>query len=211
MKSRVRFALLFLISVLLLVIVLNGRYFYANAVYSLNQPVSNSTPAPEIRVFIPPVKEVPNVKPLPDSATLVIPKINVSVPIVFDINGNSEKSIYDNLNRGAVHYSNTPKPGMLGTAMIFGHSSDYIWKRNAYASVFALLDKLEPGDVMYVKYSDGRRFDFRVNQKIIFDPNANDWRIQEMASAKTPTLMLISCWPVGTASKRIAVEAIGIK
>ena len=60
-------------------------------------------------------------KPLSDRATLVIDSIGVRAPIVFNVPDNNDL-IYDNLEKGVVHYSNTAKPGELVAAIVLGHS-----------------------------------------------------------------------------------------
>ncbi|TSC91336.1 MAG: Sortase family protein [Parcubacteria group bacterium Licking1014_17] len=212
MKLRNRLILIFISLTVFFLIILNGRYLYANVSYLVNKPTPLVTASkPSAQIFIPPVKVASGQKSLPNKAILVVPKINVSMPIVFGINGNSISSMYDGLNRGVVHYSLSPMPGTMGAAMILGHSSDYIWKNNPYGAAFALLNKLKPGDTMFVEYSDGRRFNFKVNQSVIFNPLSVDSEIELMQAAKVPSLILVSCWPVGSVVKRIAVEAIAIK
>lgn len=143
---------------------------------------------------------------LPDKATLIIGTIGVSVPIVFNTESDT-KSIYKSLENGVVHYSDTPKPGMDGISIILGHSSAYPWYKGAYGSVFALLGKLKPGDKIYIKYSDGQTFAFSVKQSIIFSPFKKDARLTQIEKSDWPTLVLISCWPIGTNYKRIAIQA----
>jgi LPXTG-site transpeptidase (sortase) family protein len=145
-------------------------------------------------------------KPLPAHATLVIDSIGVRTPIVFDIPDDNDL-IYKNLESGVVHYSNTAKPGLTGAAIILGHSSAFPWYKGKYGAVFALLSKLNVGDRFYVQYEDGRTFVYEMKQSIIFNPLANDQRLVDLESAPGSTLILISCYPVGTNYKRIAVQA----
>jgi LPXTG-site transpeptidase (sortase) family protein len=204
---KTRFLLIFLVSFILIFSVLNSRFVIANVKFwALNKtippPIASSNPLP-----IEPNKAEPNKKLiLPDKALLVINGIGVSAPIIFGV-GSNTKNIYNNLENGVVHYSDTPKPGMNGVSIILGHSSAYPWYKGAYGSVFALLGKLKVGDKIYVKYEDGQTFVFSVKQSIIFSPFAKDNRLSEIEKSEKPTLVLISCWPVGTNYKRIAVQA----
>lgn len=145
-------------------------------------------------------------KPLPDKATLVIDKIGVRAPIVFNI-PDDNNLIYNNLENGVVHYSDTTKPGLPGASVILGHSSAYPWYKGDYGAVFALLGKLNVGDRFYVQYSDNRTFVFEMKQSIIFNPFADDPRLAAIENASGSALILISCYPVGTNYKRIAVQA----
>jgi len=204
---KTRFLLIFLVSFILIFSVLNSRFVIANVKFwALNKtippPIASSNPLP-----IEPNKAEPNKKLiLPDKALLVINSIGVSAPIIFGV-GSNTKNIYNNLENGVVHYSDTPKPGINGVSIILGHSSAYPWYKGAYGSVFALLGKLKVGDKIYVKYEDGQTFVFSVKQSIIFSPFAKDNRLSEIEKSEKPTLVLVSCWPVGTNYKRIAVQA----
>lgn len=149
-------------------------------------------------------------KPLPGKARLVIDSIGVSAPIVFGVPDDNDV-IYDNLEKGVVHYSNTAKPGAPGTAIILGHSSAYPWYRGDYGAVFALLSKLKPGDRFYVQYEDNRTFVYEMKESLIFNPFANDQRLTDLESAPGNHLILISCYPVGTNYRRIAIQAEQIK
>ena len=205
---RLRFFSIFVVAFVLIFAVLNGRFLVAETQYSLGMTPTISpivSPAPGNL----PIPEKTEIK-ISDSAILTIGKIGVSAPIVFGISDKT-KDIYDNLSRGVVHYSPSPKPGEKGASIILGHSSDYLWKKNAYGSVFALLGKLAPGDRLQVQYDNGTVLTFEVKQSLIFAPFSNDSRLDKIEGCTDSSLVLVSCWPVGTAYKRIAVEAVIIQ
>jgi len=198
---KLRFFLVFAIAFVLIFAVLNSRFIFANIKFWINGGVALSPALSDLS------KTEPNTKiVLPDKAILVIDNIGVSAPIVFGV-GDDAKNIYNNLEKGVVHYSSMPKPGMDGVSIILGHSSAYPWYKGAYGSVFALLGKLKAGDKIYVEYGDGRTFAFSVKQSIIFSPFKEDTRLAQIEKSEKPTLILISCWPIGTNYKRIAVQA----
>ena len=194
-----RFFKVFIISFVVIFAVLNGRFLYAQVNYWI---VGGAKPS-QIQ---PTTRQATNRTLLPDEATLIIPKLGISAPIVFGVESD-ENTILKNLENGVVHYSDSPKPGLDGLSIILGHSSAYPWYRGAYGSVFSLLGKLEPGDNFSVQYSDGRKFNFAVKQSVVFSPFDNDSRLAHFDQADNPTLILVSCWPVGTNYKRIAVQA----
>ncbi len=205
---KLRFFSIFFVTFVLIFAVLNGRFLVAEVQYSLGMtptvsPVVSPTPV------ISPTPEKTEIK-TSDNAVLTIGKIGVSAPIVFGISDNI-KNIYDNLSRGVVHYSLSPKPGEKGASIILGHSSDYLWKKNAYGSVFALLGKLAPGDRLQVQYDNGAVLTFEVKQSLIFAPFSKDSRLEKIEGGMDSSLVLVSCWPVGTAYKRIAVEAVLVR
>src|SRR3989344_3313431 len=216
-KTLWRLIKAFLVSALGVYLLLRAPYLYAQIKYIFSSheetPVHVSGPAVITPVLLPVSKMskavVKKPQTLPAQAKLIISKIGVNVPIVFGIDGNDFKAMYDRLNQGVVHYAATPKPGQNGTAMIIGHSSDYIWKKNPYASVFALLNKLNPGDVITVQYGDGSSYRFVVKQAVIYDPKNDDpAKFTSLENTPTPSLLLITCWPVNSTSKRYMVQAI---
>jgi LPXTG-site transpeptidase (sortase) family protein len=153
-----------------------------------------------------PLAENVKEKPLPDTATLVIDSIGVRAPIVFNVPNDNDR-IYDELENGVVHYVDTAKPGLPGVSVILGHSSAYPWYKGDYGAVFALLSKLNPGDRFYVQYSDNRTFVYEMRDSVIFNPFENDERLNALEQAPGSTMLLISCYPVGTNYKRIAIQA----
>lgn len=198
----VRFALIFIGAFLVFIFILNSRFLGANIEYILNPPVKgNPSPFPLAENLLD--------TPLPNQATLVIDNIRARAPIIFNTSTTSvgNKDIYKQLENGVVHYSTTPKPGERGTAVILGHSSAYPWYRGDYGSVFALLSKLAPGERFQVNYSDGRIFTFEVKQSLVFNPLEDDSRLTAMEQSSRPSIILVSCWPVGTDYRRLAVRA----
>lgn len=197
-----RFLKIFIISFIVIFAALNGRFLYANLNYwfkSFGSQIKNGSP-------ISTSTSSNSTKNLPDKAILVIEKIGVSTPIVFGVN-NNDSAILNNLENGVVHYSNTPKPGLAGVSIILGHSSAYPWYKGSYGSVFALLGKLNPGDRFSVQYNDGQVFNFVVRRSVVFSPFGNDARLTAIEKTPGSSLVLISCWPIGTNYKRIAIQA----
>jgi LPXTG-site transpeptidase (sortase) family protein len=201
---KLRYIKFFVLAFLIFFSIFNGRFIYANVSYWFT--VGTLPPAQFTKPTSLPVSQNKAPNPLPNQATLVIDKIGVSAPIVFGV-GNDPKKILNSLVNGVVHYSDTPKPGESGVSVILGHSSAYPWYTGHYGSVFALLGKLQSGDKFYVRYSDGRVFTYSVSQSIIFTPFTSDARLTQIEQNKDSSLVLVSCWPVGTNYKRIAVQA----
>lgn len=201
---KLRFIKFFVLAFVVIFTVLNGRFAYANLKYWLAiGPLPIATDGKTAKL---PVASSGTIAPLPDQAILKIDRLGISAPIIFGAGGDL-KNIYNNLERGTVHYSDTPKPGLKGASVILGHSSAYPWYRGKYGSVFALLGKLKPGDKFRVQYDNGTTFTFVVKQSIVFSPFSNDARLTEIEKTPGSTVVLISCWPVGTNYKRIAVQA----
>ena len=90
---------------------------------------------------------------------------------------------------------------------MLGHSSAFPWYNGDFGAVFALLSKLKVGDRFYVQYEDNRSFVYEMTQAIIFNPFENNQRLTDIENAPGSSIILISCYPVGTNYKRIAVQA----
>lgn len=202
---RFRFALVFLGGFVVIFGLLNVRFLSANVRFWLAPGTIVSEDSLAAAKAFPLAKDVAT-RPLPSRARLVIDSIGIDAPIVFDVPSDND-SIYKNLTRGVVHYGASAKPGQTGVAVVLGHSSAYPWYKGDYGSVFALLGKLKPGDKFYVQYEDGRLFIYTVKQSVVFNPFAPDDRLGQIETSQGSSLVLISCWPVGTNYRRIAVQA----
>lgn len=133
---------------------------------------------------------------------IVIPRLGVNAPIVDSISLD-EDQIMDDLEGGVVHVANTAYPGEVGNVFITGHSSYYPWARGGYKSVFALLDKLEHGDKIAM-YHGGEKYIYQVVGQRIVSP-ADLGVLKQDSGEKKLTLM--TCYPLGTNSKRLIVDA----
>lgn len=134
---------------------------------------------------------------------IIIPKINLEVPVVYDLNTIEEKAIQDGLENGVVHYSTTPNPGEIGNVVIVGHSSNNILNSGKYKFAFVLLKRLEAGDTLFVQ-KDGVRYTYKVFEKKIVPPTD----ISVLGpSSKDNTITLITCDPPGTSINRLIIVA----
>lgn len=131
--------------------------------------------------------------------TIIIPKIGVQAPVFYDV---SYETIIEQLRNGVVRYEGTADLGQIGNVVLLGHSSDYLWSTGQYKTVFALLDKLTINDEIILPRGNNR-YVYRVTQTKIFKPTELD----VLQRTATPTLTLISCYPVGTTLRRIIVIA----
>ncbi len=202
----VRLMIIFIVSFTLAFLLLNYRFVAKEVQYAIAPGTIETKDTLQDAIRLLPIAQNTAPKPLPDSARLVIDRIGVNAPIVFNVPNNNDL-IYNSLENGVVHYSVTAKPGTPGTSIILGHSSAYPWYRGDYGAVFALLSKLNPGDRFYVQYSDDRVFVYQVKQSIVFNPFANDGQLTAIENQPGNFLILVSCYPVGTNYKRIAVQA----
>lgn len=133
---------------------------------------------------------------------IIIPKINVEIPVVYDEPSVQEDAVQRALEHGVLHYATTSNPGELGSGAIFGHSSNNILNKGQYKFAFVLLKRLETGDTFIVQ-KDGKRYVYRVFAKKIVKPQ--DVSVLADSGGKTATMSLITCDPPGTSLNRLVV------
>lgn len=139
-------------------------------------------------------------------AKLIIPKINVDAPVVYDVPSLAENVVQDKLRSGVVHYpipGASSFPGQTGNTVILGHSSNDVFDNGAYKFVFVQLDKLVKGDTFYLNYNS-TRYTYTVTEKKIIEPSEVG---QLVIDNGKPLATLVTCTPPGTALKRLVVIA----
>jgi LPXTG-site transpeptidase (sortase) family protein len=208
-RSRIialRLIFIFLLTFVGAFLLLNIRFVEKNIQYAIAPGTIVTRNSIEDAIRLLPLSQKVEEQPLPDKARLVIDAIGVNAPIVFGVPDDNDK-VYNNLENGVVHYSNTSKPGLPGTAIILGHSSAYPWYKGDYGAVFALLSKVKAGDRFYIQYSDNRTFVYQMQKAIVFNPFSDNAQLAELENSAGSNVILLSCYPVGTNYKRIAVLA----
>lgn len=143
------------------------------------------------------------VSPVDKNGCLIIEKINVNAPIIFDVPVADKKEYWEALKHGVAHAKETPKPGEVGNSYLFAHSTPNPWEIEKYSAVFTLLHKLEIGDRI-VTFVNGERIDFIVSEKQIvpsFDTNPLLRHFDE------PALTLQTCHPPGIPLNRLIITA----
>ena len=136
---------------------------------------------------------------------IIIPKINVEVPVVYDEPSIDEATIQRALEKGTVHYPTTSNPGEVGNGVIFGHSANNILNQGKYKFAFVLLGKLESGDTFYIQ-KDGKQYGYKVFDKKIVSPTEVSVLYPSFPD-KPSTFTLITCDPPGTSLNRLVVTA----
>jgi LPXTG-site transpeptidase (sortase) family protein len=135
--------------------------------------------------------------------TLEIPKISISVPIIFADSTNKD-SLAKDLDLGVVYYPGSVYPGQSGQIIILGHSAPPGWPTIKHDWVFTDLDKLVAGDIISIDLNN-KQYTYAVRQKTIIKRGA-DVPADSLAVSNN-VLTLISCWPPGKDYQRITVEA----
>lgn len=141
---------------------------------------------------------------VPANATpeVIIPKINVEIPVDYSQTSTNEADIENALEDGVVHYPTTVLPGQKGNAAFFGHSSNNIFNKGKYKFAFVLLHTLQPGDTFYLTYSS-KLYAYKVISKTVVEPS--DIGVLGPVPGQTATATLITCDPPGTSLHRLIV------
>lgn len=133
---------------------------------------------------------------------VIIPKINVQIPVNYTTKTTNEYVIENDLESGVVHYPTTSFPGQTGNAAYFGHSANNILNPGRYKFAFVLLHDLVPGDVFYLTYND-KVYAYKVFSTTIVNPN--DVSVLNPIPGHIATATLITCDPPGTSINRLVV------
>jgi LPXTG-site transpeptidase (sortase) family protein len=133
---------------------------------------------------------------------VIIPKINVQIPVDYSQTSTNEATIENALENGVVHYPYTAVPGQKGNAAFFGHSSNNIFNQGKYKFAFVLLHTLVKGDTFYLTYK-GKVYVYKVISRTIVDPSQVG--VLGPVPGQTATATLITCDPPGTSLHRLVV------
>jgi LPXTG-site transpeptidase (sortase) family protein len=136
------------------------------------------------------------------TSKVIIPKINVEIPVDYSLTSLAEDVVQKGLENGIIHYPTTSRPGQQGNAAYFGHSSNNIFNPGKYKFAFVLLNNLENGDMFYQTY-EGKVYAYKVYEKRVVSPE--DVSVLNAVNGKTATAALITCDPPGTTLKRLVV------
>lgn len=134
---------------------------------------------------------------------LIIPKLNVDVPISFGV---PLSDVMAAMTNGVAHYriaGASAYPGEVGNFVITGHSAGDVYSSNQYKYIFSGLERLQDGDLIYVNYNSVR-YTYRVIRKQVIDPSNVAALVID---TDKPLLTLVTCTPLGTSRNRLLVTA----
>lgn len=166
-----------------------------------------------VKAYITPAEEMPKVVisnpniaiDVGPESRLIIPKINITAPVIYDI-ANDEASQQKAMQNGIAHFAipgASSRPGEIGNTVLNGHSSNDVFDKGNYKFIFTKLDKLSKEDVIYADYN-GKRYTYSVTKSEVVWPS----EIKKLVySTDKPMLTLITCTPIGTSKQRLLVTA----
>ena len=155
-----------------------------------------------------PASEIDSVDPTVTRAVspepkLIIPKLNVDVPVHFGI---TLSEVDNAMLNGVAHYriaGADAYPGEIGNLVITGHSAGDVYNSNPYKFIFSGLERLENGDLIYINY-ESVRYTYRVFDRKVVEPTDVAALIRDEAK---PMLTLVTCTPLGTSRYRLLLTA----
>jgi sortase A len=171
------------------------------------QAVEKSYPSPTLPPDATPTP-TPTPNPDPDKQfQVIIPKIGVNSKIIANVDASNEKEYTEALKKGVAHAKGTGLPGEANTEnktiFIFGHSTNATWNIAKYNALFYSLKDLSVGDDFSVWFW-GREFHYIVSDRKIVEPDDVSFLLPQTIKDQ---LILQTCWPPGTSSKRLLVIA----
>ena len=155
-----------------------------------------NAPASEIEALDPTITKAVSADP-----KLIIPKLNVDVPLRFGV---AVSGVMSAMNNGVAHYriaGASAYPGEIGNFVVTGHSAGDIYSSNPYKYIFSGLERLEDGDLIYVNYNSVR-YTYRVVKKEVIEPTNVAALVVD---TDKPLITLVTCTPLGTARYRLLV------
>ena len=136
---------------------------------------------------------------------LIIPKLNVDVPVHFNI-ANDTDTVNEAMENGVAQFAipgASALPGEIGNLVITGHSAGDIYSNNQYKFIFSGLERLVNGDLVYIDYK-GTRYTYSVTKMDTVEPSDVSSLVYETTK---PMLTLVTCTPLGTSRYRLLVTA----
>ena len=184
-------------TVLFILFLQYNRLIFAPIMAYIAPGNSNDT---EITAIDPTITAAPTAEP-----KLIIPKLNVDVPVHFNI-ANDTATVENAMNHGVAQFKipgADALPGQVGNLVISGHSAGDIYSNNQYKFIFSGLERLQDNDLIYVNYNSVR-YTYKVTKKQTVEPT--DVAALVYPTSK-PILTLITCTPLGSDRYRLLVTA----
>jgi len=124
---------------------------------------------------------------------LVIEKIGVNVPIV-------EAATESGLEKGAWRVPKSSTPDIGGNTVITAHRFKYLPPNN---KTFYLLDKLEAGDILTVRWQQ-QDYYYQVSEKKV----VAKYDLSILAPSANPRLTLFTCHPLFSSEQRLVIKGV---
>ena len=145
---------------------------------------------------------------VPPTNRLVIPKINLDVPIVDSIykkeSDFTQWNFNEELENWVVKYPTTPEPWKSWNTLIFWHTSQEWRQKNPYWTVFSKIPNLEIWDEFSV-IRWWKLYTYKIVEKVVVSPKNVDTQYKKYQNWDFLTLMW--CYPIWRTDKRMMITA----
>lgn len=147
-------------------------------------------------------KTTVNEQNIPEFFYISIPKLKIeSAKVKTEITGSDLEDFIG-------HYKGSSLPGEKGNSFIYGHSVlPWFFNPKNYKTIFSTLGDLEEGDIFTIKYNN-KEYKYKVEKKDVLYPDKinplEEWKPKYLNDS---TVSLMTCWPAGTKTKRLIVNA----
>lgn len=146
----------------------------------------------------------PHASSLPFSVSIPAAGIK-DLPIIHPTDPFSSEGVLAPLQHGVGHLFSYPGGG--GKIMVYGHSSGYPWDVSQYTKIFREINKLNPGDRIYVTYNSTLYvYEVTFEEAI---PAADTSRFNDNGQGEE--LILYTCWPPDSIAQRYLVHALPVE
>ena len=147
---------------------------------------------------------------LPPTNRLIIPAINLDVPLVESTTTISkdftETSFDSDLENWVVKYPTTPNPWEVWNAFFFGHTSQEYWKNNPYGTVFRNIPQLKENDKIQVVW-DWVLYEYKVLETVVVRPKEVNDTYSNFGDKDKEYITLMWCYPIWRIDKRMMIFA----
>ena len=147
---------------------------------------------------------------LPPTNRLIIPTINLDVPLVETAMTNfkdiTETSFDSDLENGVVKYPTTPNPWEWGNAFFFGHTSQEYRKKNPYWTVFRNIPQLKENDKIQI-VREWVLYEYKVLKTVIVWPKDVNDTYTNFWEENKEYITLMGCYPIWRTDKRMMIFA----
>lgn len=141
--------------------------------------------------------------PISTEAAIIITKINVNSPIIWEVSATDQKVYLEALNHGVAQAKDTALPDQNGNVYLFDHSTFNPWEITKYGAVFTELNKLIKDDRITIFYQ-GKRYDYLVQQKEV----VNSSNVEPLTKKTTEAILTLqTCSPPGVDKDRLIITA----
>jgi len=135
---------------------------------------------------------------------IYIPKIKANAKVIKDVDINNYEEYRNALVYGVAHAKGSALPDEHGNVFLFAHSTVNFYERRKYNVYFYLLGELQKDDLIYVSYK-GKIYKYKVVEFKVVKPEEIKYLGKYM---EQDTLTLMTCWPVGSNTRRGIVTAV---